>query len=52
MINEYYLPGLNDKSQNVSLQNDITNKDTPKIYLFLTNTFFFQLKIELYHITT
>lgn len=26
MINEYYLPGLNDKSQNVSLQNDITNK--------------------------
>lgn len=38
MINEYYLPGLNDKSQNVSLQNDITNKDTPKIYLFLTNT--------------
>lgn len=26
MINEYYLPGLNDKSQNVSLQNDIVNK--------------------------
>lgn len=37
MINEYYLPGLNDNSQRVSLQSDITNNDTPKIYLFLTN---------------
>ena len=37
MINEYYLPGLNGNSQSVSLQNDITNKNTPKIYLFLTN---------------
>ena len=34
MINEYYLPGLNDKSQNVSLQNDIQIKIHRKYIYF------------------